>query len=240
MSRNTLKMSRISKDMAHMMHLLQLSDSALPVGMFSFSAGLESAVTEGLVADRTTLRSFIYDAVERTLHSDCIVALAAHRASRSGNYALLRYINEVAELTLLSDERRLMSQRMGRKLLQLATEITQHRTILAWANATNRDNITPSLAATQGVIFAAAGLGERQMTSSLLYSAASMILGAALRLMRISHIETQRILYAIGSESGELFDRIVDSDIDDVCSFAPQTELCTSLHERGTNRMFMS
>lgn len=240
MSRNTLRMSHINEDVAHLMHLLQLSDSALPVGMFSFSAGLESAVAEGLVFDQTTLRSFVYDAVERALHSDCIIALAAHRASRSGNYALLRHINELSELTLLSDERRLMSRRMGRKLLQLATEIRQHRATVAWANAANRGEITPTLAVTQGVIFAAVGIGEQEMTSSLLYSAASMILGAALRLMRISHIETQRILYAICSESGELFDRIADSDIDDVCSFAPQTELCTSLHERGTNRMFMS
>lgn len=233
-------MSHNSEDMVHLMHLLQLSDSALPVGMFSFSAGLESAVTEGLVFDLTTLRSFVYDAVGRTLHSDCIIALAAHRASLSGDYDRMRHINELSELTLLSDERRLMSHRMGRKLLQLATEITRHHSIVAWADAVNRSEVTPSLAATQGVIFAAMGIGEREMTSSLLYSAASMILGAALRLMRISHIDTQRILYAIGSESGELFDKIAYSDIDDVCAFTPQTDLCTSLHEKGSNRMFMS
>lgn len=233
-------MSSSNIGMAQIMHLLQLSDSALPVGMFSFSAGLESAIAEGVVCDITTLNSYVRDMVERTLTSDCIVALAARRASLRDDWDSLRRIDQAANLNRLSEEQRRMSQRMGRKLTELAAEITDLHRVVAWAEASRRGDVVPSLAATQGVIASAIGIGERFLTTSLLYGATSMILSAALRLMRISHIETQRILFAIGSDTEHLFERIASADIEDICAFSPQADLLASLHEKGNNRMFMS
>lgn len=39
--------------------LLQFGDSVFPVGAFSFSNGLETAVEQGAVHDRTTLQEFV-------------------------------------------------------------------------------------------------------------------------------------------------------------------------------------
>ena len=43
---------------ATLSHLMQLCDSALPVGGFSFSCALESAVAQGVVRDEATLEEF--------------------------------------------------------------------------------------------------------------------------------------------------------------------------------------
>ena len=42
--------------MTDLLRLLQFGDSMLPVGAFSFSNGLESAVQQGVVHDAATLR----------------------------------------------------------------------------------------------------------------------------------------------------------------------------------------
>ena len=45
-------------EITRMMRFLEFSDSAFPVGTFSFSNGLESAAFEGIVYDATTLEQY--------------------------------------------------------------------------------------------------------------------------------------------------------------------------------------
>ena len=47
--------------MTTLMRLLALTDSAFPVGTFSFSNGLETAADTGLVHDAATLEAFARD-----------------------------------------------------------------------------------------------------------------------------------------------------------------------------------
>jgi urease accessory protein len=46
-----------SRRLPVLLHLLQFGDSALPVGGFSFSNGLESAIQQNIVHDADSLRS---------------------------------------------------------------------------------------------------------------------------------------------------------------------------------------
>ena len=50
--------------------------------------------------------------------------------------------------------------------------------------------------------FAAQGLPARDAFVVHQYGVAATILGAALRLMRISHVDTQRMLYALNADVG--------------------------------------
>ncbi len=53
----------------------------LPVGAFSFSGGLESAVQQGVVRDVATSREFVRTATDQAASGDGIALLAAHRAA---------------------------------------------------------------------------------------------------------------------------------------------------------------
>ena len=52
------------RSLVQLLHLLQLSDSALPVGGFSFSNALESAVQYGVVSDADTLFRYTASAMQ--------------------------------------------------------------------------------------------------------------------------------------------------------------------------------
>src|SRR5437870_10143997 len=67
--------------------LLQFGDSMFPIGGFSFSCGLESAVQTGVVHDRATLHAFARTALEQGARGDGIALIAAHRAAVGGNVA---------------------------------------------------------------------------------------------------------------------------------------------------------
>ena len=65
------------------MRMMQFSDSMFPVGSFSFSNGLESAVAQGIVTDGPSLREFVLSAAHQGATCDGIAVLAAHRGRDS-------------------------------------------------------------------------------------------------------------------------------------------------------------
>ena len=69
------------------MRLLQFGDSMLPVGAFSFSNGLESAVQRGFVHDPDSLERFVRTATRQSATSDGIALLEAFRAARENDVA---------------------------------------------------------------------------------------------------------------------------------------------------------
>ena len=68
------------------MRLLEFTDSAFPVGTFSFSNGLETAAEEGLVYDAATLEQYAQDIVRQAAFTDGVAALHAFRSYNLGYY----------------------------------------------------------------------------------------------------------------------------------------------------------
>src|SRR5206468_10911513 len=99
--------------------LLQFGDSMLPIGGFSFSCGLESAVQTGVVNDRATLHGFARTALEQAARGDGIAVVAAHRAAAKGDVEALIAIDRRVFARKPSDEMRIMSTRMGRKFTEI-------------------------------------------------------------------------------------------------------------------------
>lgn len=222
--------------------LLQLSDSALPIGGFSFSLGLEGAVSAGMVSDAESLRGYLASLLHTVAHADGVALLLAHRAVLSGDWRCVC----AADLRLLhsksSHEARAMAVRMGSRLLELLCHLRPDSPLLGCFSALHRAGSTPSTTAVALAVGGAElGLDERQVVCSLLYSTASQLMGAALRLLRLDHLATQRILAECGARVAVLYDAIEGCvSVDDVCSFAPLLEVATSLHEQGRARLFMS
>lgn len=104
----------------NLMQLLQFTDSTFPVGTFSFSNGLETACYEKVVTDADTLEQYTRSASLQAAYSDGVAALTAHRAVVKGDYPSLLLIDSQLILFKMNDEARLMLQRMGKKLAELA------------------------------------------------------------------------------------------------------------------------
>lgn len=227
-------------DPTAVMRLLALTDSALPIGAFAFSNGLETAASEGLVRDAATLEEFVGDAVRQTLFTDGVAALHARRSHAARRYEGILEADRRAMNCKLCGEMRLMSLRMGRKLAELSQRIFPDRTIAAWLRDAGAGLAPGSYAAAQGMVFSANGIGDRQLAAAHIYGTANMILNAALRCIRVTHYDTQRILHRLGDEAGELCDEACDRTLDDMAAFAPLIDILASMHEKGSQRMFMN
>ena len=226
--------------LTQILHLLQFADSALPVGGFSFSNTLESAVQYGFVRDADSLARYAAAAMQLSSTTDCVAARVAYRATRAGDFARIVEADRALCERKLCAEQRSMSQRMGRKLAELSASLGDNTILRRWLAAICSVEVVGSYAVGQGVCFAVCGISEREMFGAMLYGVASMTLNASLRLMRISHLDTQRILYDLASRIEGLYVQCEGLMLDDMYAFAPQIDLLSSLHEKGRSRMFMN
>lgn len=227
--------------MDKIMHLLQFTDSTFPVGTFSFSNGLETASYLGLVKDAATLEQYTRSVALQAAYSDGVAALLAYRSAMARDYAAAVRIDEQIFLFKMNDEARQMLQRMGKKMAELCARLfPADRMISSWLADINSGAAKGCYPVAQGLAFAAAGLSEEQLFSSHQYGVINMVLSAALRLVRVSHYDTQAILFRLSEEVPAYFERAKTMRFEDMNSFVPEMDILASMHEKGQMRMFMN
>ncbi|WP_422927725.1 urease accessory protein UreF [Singulisphaera sp. PoT] len=227
---------------AELMRVLQFGDSLLPVGAFSFSNGLESAVQFGVVHDLATLRDFVRSSVEQAATSDGVAVLSAFRAAQLGDAQGIDLADHAVFERKLNEEMRTMTTRMGRKLAEMSERVLgpEASAINGWL-ARIRAGATPGcMPVAQALVFLALGLSERDAFAVHQYGVASMMANASLRLMRIHYLDVQSILFEVNADAGAAYDRVAAHSLEDMAAFAPAFDVLASLHVGSFVRMFMN
>jgi len=225
---------------ASLARMLQFGDSMFPVGAFAFSGGLESAVQKRVVTDAATLEAFARTAVEQAATGDGIALVWAHRAAEAGDVDELVRIDERVYARKLSSETRTMSVRMGKKFAEMGAEVTGTPLLAAWRERIDRGATPGCYPVALAVNFAAQGLPARDAFVVHQYGVAAMILSAALRLMKIGHVDTQRMLYRLNADSDAAYELAARARLADMAGFAPLAEILAAAHVKAHVRLFMN
>lgn len=227
-------------EITRMMHLLEFSDSAFPVGTFSFSNGLETAAFEGIVYNAETLEQYTRTALQQTLYCDGIAALQAFRAAGKGQYPLVRKADRQLILCKMNAEARQMLTRMGKKMAEICSQICESPLMSRWLDEIRSGETPGTYPIAQAIWFQQNGSAEKDLFAAIEYGAINMILNAALRCVKVSHYETQAILYRLCGEAAQDYENVRELGFDDMRAFAPEMDILASLHEKGKMRMFMN
>jgi len=224
----------------HLARMLQFGDSVFPIGGFAFSGGLESAIQKGVVTDPATLLAFTRTAVEQAGRGDGIALVRAHRAARAGDIGEVVRIDALVHARKLSGETRMMCVRMGRKFAEMGAHVTNATQLHDWRERVLAGSTPGCYPVALAVNFAAQGLSARDAFVVHQYGVAATILGAALRLMRISHMDTQPMLYALNADLDSAYATAAAASLDDMAGFAPLAEILAAVHVKAHVRLFMN
>jgi urease accessory protein len=226
--------------------VLQFGDSVFPIGGFSFSAGLETAIQQRVVTDAETLYAYTRTAVEQAALGDGIGLIWAHRAAQDDDIAQreqinqLEHIDQLVHARKLSGETRLMSVRMGKKFNEMGAQILGAPLLELWRERIAAGSTPGCYPVALGINFAVQGLPARDAFVVHQSGVATMILGAALRLMRIDHVETQRMLYRLNADVDASYEAAAAAHLYEMAGFAPLTDILAAAHVKATVRLFMS
>ena len=228
------------KTSALLARALQFGDSMFPIGGFSFSCGLESAIQKGVVVDAATLSAFTRTAVEQAARGDGIALIVAHGRATAGDVDALILIDQQVYARKLSDEMRAMSVRTGKKFTEMGVQVIGAPLLCTWRECIET-SVTPGCyPVALAINFAVQGLPALEAFVVHQYGVATGILGAALRLMRISHVETQQILYELTGQAAAAYEIAAAADLSDMSGYAPLTEILAAVHAKAHVRLFMN
>ncbi|MPZ54960.1 MAG: urease accessory protein UreF [Rhizobiales bacterium] len=223
-----------------LLRVLQFADSALPVGAFSFSNGLESAVQNGIVHDHDSLKEMVLTATRQAATLDGIALLVAHRAALNADMDTIIAADQAAYQRKLSEEMRTMTVRMGRKLGELGEHVVRTTLLAEWVGAIKSGATPGTFPIGLALVTSGLGIDAGAAFAAQQYGVASMMLGAALRLMRISFLETQSILMEVNGTAEDMYQRVRTDALDDMRSFAPLADIMAAVHVKAHVRMFMN
>ncbi len=223
-----------------LLRVLQFGDSMFPVGGFTFSSGVESAIQTGVVADVATLHAFTRTAVEQSARGDGIALIAAHRAAAAGDVERLIRVDEEVYARKLSAETRAMSTRLGKKFTEMGVRVVGAPLLHEWRSCIESARTPGCYPVALAVTFAAQGLPALDAFVVHQSAVAATILGAALRLMKVSHVDTQAILFDLNGRIEVAYEIASAARLSDMSAFAPVSDILAAVHARAHVRLFMS
>ncbi|MGL4599947.1 MAG: urease accessory protein UreF [Plesiomonas sp.] len=230
----------MQSSLTQLVRMVQLTDSALPIGNFAFSNGLESALQLGVVYDAETLKSFTQTVLKQSCRLDGVALLHAHRAAQKQDFEKILEIDQELWCRRVGEEPQMMISRIGRKFAELVEKTAPSQLVSSWLEAIRAEKTPGCFGTSHAIIFSEMGIDERQTFALHQYGVASMILSAAIRLMKISHYDTQKILFEINESLDGEYDSIALKTLDDMHSFSPILDCLIGHHTQAHVRMFMS
>jgi urease accessory protein len=135
---------------------------------------------------------------------------------------------------------RTMTVRMGRKLAELAVHVLSAPGVNDWLAAIRLGNTPGTYPVGQALVFTALGLAEQDAFAVHQYGVASMMLGAALRLLKVNYLDAQALLFEINSAAASAYERVRGAALQDMSTFAPVMDVLAAVHVKSTVRLFMN
>jgi urease accessory protein len=219
--------------------LLAWLSPAYPIGAFSYSHGIETAVEEGLVKDRAGLVAWLQSVL---LHGtgavDGALFAAAWRAAQAEDWPSFDTIAERAAAWRGTSEMALESRQQGGSFLSITRTAWPHPALDA-AHA----RLAGELALPVAVALAAAahGIALDRALEGYLHAFTANLISAALRTVPLGQSDGQIALAVLEPAVLQAVDAAVNvSSLDEVGTATPLLDWCSLCHETQYTRLFRS
>jgi len=247
--------------MQSFLSLLQITDSALPIGSYSHSWGLETFVQSGTIKNSAEAASAISNLLRFTLAPrEGAGAALAYRFEKSPNRVnnrnSLATLNNYLSASLWVKETHDASVQMGERLLRLALSLgwcepaDLNAFHYQYMNAANtKDGMAKCAGEIKyachhcvavGFLGAKLGIDIHDLVPAYLFASTTALVAALVKLVPLGHTDGQKILSASQALIAELSPSCLTATLSDLGGFAPLSEWAAEAHQSLYSRIFQS
>jgi len=201
------------------------------------SAGLEMLVDENRIASSEEVETFLYGQLSnRWGDFDRPILVASYRAA--DDLSRVAKLDALVEAQTLADESRVGSRRAGRSLLGVHVKLgtnyaSEYQSMINRSMADGHNSIV------QGLVWRGSGIAESVAEAMAAHTFCIGLVGAALRLGIIGHIDAQEIVNGAHTIIEEILS-IPPADPRYISTFTPEQEIAVMRHETMSYRLFVN
>ncbi len=218
--------------------LLSWLSPAYPVGAYTYSHGLETAVEEGAVRDRDGLVDYVSTALrDGAGRVDGALLAAAHRAMAAGRANALDGVAELGAAWRGTAETALEAEAQGTAFLSVTLAAWPEPRLAAFA-ARHPRRVVHAVAF--GAAAAAHGVALREAAFGYLAAFAANLVSAGVRLVPLGQTDGQRATAALLPVVAAATEAALTADLDRMGTSSPALDLFSIRHETQYTRLFRS
>jgi urease accessory protein len=235
-------MNNISNSLG-LLRLMQLADSALPIGALSHSLGLETLAAEEILTV-SRLETFLQGYLEEAGQFEGTFCRLAYRlagqAETFGESWLV--LNQRLSAFKLAREARLASATLGRRFVQLSLSLEdapQLRIALDICKSSETDlHHSPAFGLVGGML----GIEEEAVVLAYLHQSVTSLVSACQRLLPLGQSQASQILWRLKPKLNEAVEQSRENaeNPEKLQNFTPILELGSLRHSLLTTKLFIS
>ena len=218
--------------------LMQLSDSFFPSGSYTLSHGLESLIQSNLIEQPEDFVTFIRILLRNRIGTcDLVALIQAHHGSAANNLEQVKQADAQLFAQTLIETTRQTQRQSGRALLMVTQSTWQHEQLKSLDRDRQFNCLHPIVF---GVVGNIAGLTATDTALAFLHGFVTGVLGAAVRLGILGHLQAQQILLRLAPDMKRAYKHAFKLNLDDMSSCTPAIDLAQMLHAKLSSRLFAS
>ena len=218
--------------------LLTWLSPSYPVGAFSYSQGLETAIAKELVRDVSSLQAWIESSLSGgTLWSDAVLFACTHEAAPVVGSGSLSEVVEFAAAFQPSAELRLETMAQGDAFIKVTMQAWPCGALEKLIRIRRREIAYPVAV---GCAAAGHNIGLNAALDAWVHAGVSNLVSAAIRLVPLGQTQGQQVLAYVEPAIADVVVLAQETMLCDVATNNFVAEICSMQHETQTTRLFRS
>lgn len=225
------------------LRLLQLADSALPIGSLAHSFGLESLAAAGIVNPRDLLE-FLRGYLEEAGLLEAVFCREAFHLTSAGHsgFPADRWleINDLFSARKPAREARAGSASLGQNFLATVLGLGEIPLLRAAFDASLQSGSLIHHSTAFGLVAGVMGFNENLAIQAFLHQSSASLVSASQRLLPLGQTDAARILWNLKPAMIETAAQSAGRSLDEACCFTPLLDWGAMEHPALSTRLFIS
>jgi urease accessory protein len=225
----------------NLLHLLHLADTALPIGGFSHSAGLETYVQAGIVHDKTTAFEFVAQQLSQNIsYTDAAFVSLAYDAVGSNDFDEIVHLDGTCNALKLPSEMRLASNKLGTRVLKIFNQQQSLPIAEQYMKHIQIRQAFGHYCIAFGLLAKELKIEKQDALTGFFYNAATGIVTNSVKLIPLGQQDGQAILMSLFPLIDDLVQKCMQPDEDLIGYCCSGFDIRCMQHEQLYSRLYMS
>ncbi|MHC8515045.1 urease accessory protein UreF [Sporosarcina sp. ITBMC105] len=224
-----------------LLRLLQIHDSAFPIGSYTQSFGMETYIQEDLIRTKEQLITYCSTYLYQNLvYGDALLIQEAHFAALNRDTERLLHLEQLCGAVKLAKESRDASVNMGRQFIRTIAPLVDDPFFDDWKERIQSNGIKGHYAILYGIYCAVSEIDVHHAVLSYLFASVNGLIQNAVRAVPFGQNTGVQAMHALAEEVVKAAATVSTLTEADLCNNALGIELASMKHEYLFSRLFIS